>query len=303
MKDTFDYTMHWISSLTVHAGVFHADDVFCGAMARIINPDAEIYRVNKAEIDTDVENGIIVADIGFGRFDHHQPDCPFREDGIKHCAASRLWLVYGFTVVKTLCPDMDDQSAEIICGHIYNIMLRTISALDNWSEGFPKDVYSVSVMVKSFTPDWDGEKSYDEGFMDAVEFMSSALTREIGRKASELRAELYVRASLQQMTDGIFILEKYCPWERTAIATPEAKVVVYRSLRGGWDIEAVACDESRDTHRVKTPESWRGKMGDDAAKEMPGMKFCHEKGFVASFTTREYAENAARYLVENCSVS
>ena len=129
--------------------------------------------------------------------------------------------------------------------------------------------------------------------------MVSALKDEMESIAAEMRAEDYVRSRLQMMTGGVVVLEKYCPWKGPVIAAPEARTIVYPSLRGGWNIEPVPCDASESAYRVHVPDAWRGKQGADAKKEMPGMTFCHAKGFVAAFSAREYAENAAEYLAGN----
>ena len=65
-----------INKIIVHGGVFHADDVFCVALARIINPDCEVDRVFKIPdgVDVNATSGTVVADIGDGIFDHHHGD-------------------------------------------------------------------------------------------------------------------------------------------------------------------------------------------------------------------------------------
>ena len=77
-----------ISKLIVHDGVFHADDVLCAAMARSLNPDVWIQRTRRLD-PMDIElngNGVYIADVGGGKYDHHQPDAAVREDGAKYAA-------------------------------------------------------------------------------------------------------------------------------------------------------------------------------------------------------------------------
>jgi uncharacterized UPF0160 family protein len=86
--------MSEVNKLVVHAGLFHTDDVLCAAMARAINPDVWIVRTNTVEKDdarNDGTNGIYVADIGGGRYDHHQKDAAVREDGAKYAACGLLY--------------------------------------------------------------------------------------------------------------------------------------------------------------------------------------------------------------------
>lgn len=293
----YDTIKRTINTLTVHAGVFHSDDVFCAAVASILNKNATICRVENAEnIQTDIEQGNVVADIGMGPFDHHQKDCPYREDGIKHCGASRLWLVYGYSVVQTLYPEFDTDTCLYICEKIDRRLLQTISALDNGEENFPKQVYSVVEIVEGFRPAWDSEKKDDDYFMDAVAAMKLILTNEIAHHAAERRAIPYVQSCVKAMQQGVVVLGKYCPWKDVVIAEKNAKTIVYPSKRGGWNMEPVPNEREERTYRVKVPESWRGLRGDAAGALQKGMTFCHTKGFLIAFDTKENAVAAAQIL-------
>lgn len=82
-----------ISKLIVHDGVFHADDVLCAAMAKSLNPDVWIQRTRRLD-PMDIElngNGVYIADVGGGKYDHHQPDAAVREDGAKYAACGLLY--------------------------------------------------------------------------------------------------------------------------------------------------------------------------------------------------------------------
>ena len=64
--------------LIVHGGEFHADDVMTAAILKSLNPDIEIERVYS--VPDELSANTLVADIGFGKYDHHQddkalPDC------------------------------------------------------------------------------------------------------------------------------------------------------------------------------------------------------------------------------------
>ena len=298
--EKFDKETRTINTLTVHAGTFHSDDVFCGAVAQILNPKAVIRRVSKADTETDIEKGNIVADIGFGPFDHHQKDCPYREDGIKHCGASRLWLVYGMTAVKKVVPEISDEAAAAVCQGIYDGMLRTIAALDNGTADFPNTTFSIVNAVEGFRPEWDSEKTYDQGYFEAVAFVKQVLINEINAYAAEARAA-YVMSRVAAKEKGIVILEKYCPWKKPVIADKEAEIVIYPSLRGGWNLEPVPNEKEEITYRIHIPDEWRGTVGEAAAACQPGMTFCHAKGFLVSFETEDYAVRAAEELVRGSS--
>ena len=294
--DSFGYEYSTIHRLTVHAGTFHSDDVFCGAAASLLNPGVEIRRVAKADVETDLAAGEIVADIGFGPFDHHQKDCPLRDDGVRHCGASRLWLVFGPAVVKQVLGQQDDALAESVSRVIYNGMLHTIAALDNGDSCVSSAVYSVASMVESFRPNWDEDISFDQGYLRAVDCMKTLLKNEIFRAASACRAESYVRQRVAAMEDGVVVLEHFCPWKPVVMAEPSARAVVYPSLRGGWNAEPVPNEKEELTYRVHVPDAWRGTSGEAAGALCQGMTFCHAKGFLIAFDTRENAVRAAKQL-------
>ena len=54
-----------ISTITIHNGRFHADDVFCAALCQIINPKIQIFRTR----DLNEFKGLC-CDVGGGRYDH-----------------------------------------------------------------------------------------------------------------------------------------------------------------------------------------------------------------------------------------
>lgn len=55
-----------------HAGIFHADELFCTALFRILNPEFEVTRGFKPEEST----ADVIYDIGGGEFDHHGTRVP-----------------------------------------------------------------------------------------------------------------------------------------------------------------------------------------------------------------------------------
>lgn len=303
MTVRFDPTIRTVERLIVHSGTFHSDDVFCGAIARILNPGVEIKRVaDTSNLETDVDHGVVLADIGMGAFDHHQKDCPFREDGIKHCGASRMWLTYGTSVVRKICKteSLNDRAVYHICCAIYSGILRTISALDNGTDDFPKEVFSIATIIEGFRPAWDDTRTYDECYETAVGYMQTVLANEILRYKAEAKAESYVLSCIERMRDSVVVLERYCPWKDPVIADQRIKIVIYPSLRGGWNLEPVPNEKEEVTYRITIPEQWRGLRGEDALHQCKGMTFCHAKGFLCAFDLKENAIAAAMDLVKEC---
>ena len=159
MKNLNDVT---VNKIIVHGGVFHADDVLCCAMARLINPDVVIERCNNPvpeDVASDGSNGIWVADVGGGRFDHHQADARTHLHGSKYAACGLLYEVWK----STLTEGVDDPRNVAL----FEKMMRHIEMADNG-----ETMATSNIVINSFRPCWDDVFSMDEGFNEAVSFMN-----------------------------------------------------------------------------------------------------------------------------------
>ena len=286
-----------IEKIIVHNGVFHADDVACVSIARMLNPAVEWRRTSDTEgLDVNSDDKIIVADVGFGRFDHHGVVPKIRRDGGKHCGATLLWERFGAEAVKACNPQLDDAEAESVAKNVLEKVLYTIADGDN---GIYSSAFTINCAIAQFNPSWDVSNmdAYTEArFFAAVSLMDTVLTNTIESCAAELRAKSSVMEALSHMDNGIVILEKFTPWKKVLCANSKALVVVFPSNRGGYSIQIVPVASAGYETRIHTPEEWHGKQGREAERTMPGMKFCHRNGFIASFNTKENALAAARFV-------
>lgn len=154
-----------ISKLVVHDGVFHADDVLCAAMARSLNPDVWIQRTRRLD-PMDIElngNGVYIADVGGGKYDHHQPDAAVREDGAKYAACGLLYREWKDALFNT---------AE---GQQYfeDTYVKPIEVTDNGGER-----NMLSHAIGGLNPSWDQKTDWDAAFYEAVDRMSAILEAE-----------------------------------------------------------------------------------------------------------------------------
>lgn len=289
-----------IKKLYVHGGSFHADDVFCAAVLSIINRNLEVERVLITGKDlTDLENGILMADIGGGAFDHHQEDAAIRKDGIKHSAVTLLWKKYGHDCIRAVAPDVTEEGAAEISDTLYNGLLREIAVLDNGIAGvLPEGVTDISELIALFNPSWDSDEDHDKAFDAAVSFAREVLVRKIKLCASAHKAVDLVKEAIRKMDDGIIVLERNFPWEHIVVQEPEAKIVIYPSARSEIDLRLVPVEEGSFTTRLDVPDEWKGKRNEETEAYMHGMVFCHANGFVMSFDNFENAIAAAHYIVE-----
>lgn len=276
-----------ITTLYVHAGRPHADDVFCAVIAQILGCN-DIRRVNKLSEDVDVnaKDGIITADIGGGVYDHHGYDTPKRKDGVTHCAASRMWEYFGEEVIKTLYRDC--AKPGYVAYRVDKNILSTIAAYDN-GEG-ARDNYNLCNIIGDFCPSWNSTKTMDDAFFkDMIPFMKGVLKRYCDRIVASLEAEDMVTEAISKMENGIVVLPRFAPWQTYVTKNNDAKWVVYPSIRGGWNVQGVTIAFNTNETRANLPKEWYGKSGAEAARFCEGMTFCHNSGNLAAFDTAEHA--------------
>lgn len=307
--------MIYPKSIQVHPGTFHADDVICCVQAKILNKSVKIIRSDKGDIDSDLAARKIVADTGGGMFDHHQRGAKIRSDGCKHCAASLLWEFWGKDVIRKVYPGISDEHLEIAWKRIDNGMMRTLSITDNGiildkPLKFDSASNAISSVVGMFNPTWI-ENDNDENnsitsnmFMQALEITMKIFKRYIINEVDEAQATLEVMQLIEDKkhngkVDEVLILDRYISWEEAVEAYDDILVVVYPSMRGGWNIQMAPVKQGSFNTKITVPQHWKGyRQGVKQNRPMEGMTFCHSSGFIAAFETKDAAVRAARYVVK-----
>lgn len=259
-----------MNRILVHAGTFHADDVMCVAIMKCINPDIQVERVFR--VPEDIGTDVLVADIGLGKYDHHQSDCELREDGKKHAACGLVFRDFG----KGLFPTEESAQAFI------DRYIVPIEDADNGEAPNP-----LSSTIGAFNPCWD-EPQDGTGFDDAVEFCIGVLKRSIHRAEANHRAEVEVSEAVSNSSDGVVILDKYLPTPNF-IGTG-AKLIVCPSNRGGWQLLTVKVEKDSFIDVISLPEYW-------LESKPEGCTFVHQARFIASFDTKEAAVKAAKSVL------
>ena len=151
--------------IVVHAPVpFHSDDVMCVAMAKRLNPDVVVEFNNSPSLEDiadEGKTGIYVADVGRGRFDHHQMDAKVREDGNKYAACGLLYEVWKDKLFPDIFPNnMDLQK------YFEEVYIKPIEQADN---GIAQNTLSSAIGL--FNPEWnDKETDPKLKFFEAVDF-------------------------------------------------------------------------------------------------------------------------------------
>jgi uncharacterized UPF0160 family protein len=265
--------------IVVHGGVFHADDVMCVAMAKILNPEVKVERDSRPseqDIADEGRTGIYVANVGKGKFDHHQTDCAIREDnGEKHAACGLLFDVWK----DQLFPN---EKSEKIFEQNYII---PIEITDNGGERNP-----FSQMVSAQTPTWDSKESMDDAFFRTVDTIQLVVEKEIENAVSKEKAKNIVQEKIQEAEKehhGIVVLDTFVPWQSEVIPS-DNKFVMYPSIRteGHWNLQVVPASETTRGAKQDLPAEWRD------GEKPEGLCFVHNGLFISEFDTKEHALNA-----------
>lgn len=263
-----------------HGGNFHADDVFSSALLRILNPHIEILRGNVVPEEFD---GIIY-DVGRGKFDHHQNQKLYRENGIPYAAFGLLWKEFG----RLLLTDADAEAFD-------KDFIQQMDLSDNTGE-----YHELSRIISDFNPAWDAEVSIDERFLEAVDFAQTILKNRIQKILAKRKAQKEVMRLLDEQEGSVLVMDRFHPWKDVVCASDKL-FVIFPSARGGYMIQAVP--KSADAVEIKKafPVEWRGKTKEEL-KEITGIEtftFCHMSGFICSADTIEDAKKIVQ-LSERC---
>lgn len=113
----------------VHDGLFHADDVFSGAMIQICNPNATPIRSRNAY---ELEACDIVIDVGGGYYDHHSAIKVYRPlSNIPYCGFGLLWRDYAEQVIQALLPNLSEDTIIYTKQRIDYEIVTFIDGMDN----------------------------------------------------------------------------------------------------------------------------------------------------------------------------
>ena len=249
-----------------HAGVFHADDVFATALLKLINPSFQTKRVNRLE--ENIPDDVIIYDIGFGQFDHHQADKKLREDDTPYASFGLLWDHYKEEIKEKI--GLADKHIKIIDENL----VRPIDLQDNGGNH-----NTLSDAIAEFNPvELNGItptlEDFDEAFEDAVSFATRVLKNSIAKQRASYEQELYLKKAIakeeEQTNEGLTLfLEKFVSLQdediKRALLESRFCFVLSSNPRGGYTLRQVC-------GKLKFPQEW---CGAEKEKLPEGVSFCH----------------------------
>ena len=263
-----------------HAGYFHADEVFATViMSHKIN-DLVVARVTKVPEACEK----LVYDIGGGRYDHHQTDKRYREDGLPYAAVGLIWEDFGKDVLLQM--GVEEKLISSVWAQIDQSLIRGIDASDNGvSLNGCYDILTINKIIGIYNPEWDETKEADTAFLEACTIADQIFNRVVKNVASEMRSIEYVREAMRTAKGRIIYLEKYVPWQRCVCmedVEDRFLFVVYPSNRGGYNVQSVPTSPESFEMRQGLPQIWRGLRGEEL-RLLTGIEdaeFVHSAGFI-----------------------
>ena len=276
-------------NVVVHGGCFHADDVACIALLKLVHNEVNVIR--KFKVDVDTETADYILDIGRVDkvtenqviLDHHQTPELIEGTEVKHCAFSKL------------TERMIDPDNILFKKHLYNALVLPVAAQDNgqnYSEFglVPSPLTFVNAMGLSWK---DDQKLNDQRFGEVVNMAMMVIKNIIKTIEDKIEAVDEVTAAIRKMEGGVLVLDRYLPWVDSVIeynnGEPKVKLVIYPSNRGGFNIQVVPIKGGSFESWLKIPE------------EVTNFEGCSGQahGAFAFFDNLDNAVAAARKIVKN----
>lgn len=299
-----------VTTIAVHNGKFHADDV-CAVATMLLylgiaDPESMAVKILRTRDKEQLDKADYVFDVGMEynperhRYDHHQDGgAGVRDNGISYAAFGLAWKHFG----KQLC-----ESKEV-ADKIERHMVIPLDAADNGEDYFDMREhkllpYSAQVIVGSFLPTWQEERSEEilyEKFIELVRYAMVVIKREIAQAKAIVEGHAHVEEAYNDAEDKrVIILDIKLPWEERMEQYPEPLFVVYPQ-DDMWRARAVKKGTDLFTNRKDFPQAWAGLDSEELPK-VTGVEdalFCHRKLFTIAAKTKEGILELVKQALEN----
>lgn len=290
-----------------HGAKFHADDVFCTVILDKIVEGNTLIRVLEVPEEYKIRKDKIIYDIGWGELDHHQKGGNGeRENGIRYAAFGLIWKKYGIEYLRKI--GIDEEMINLVWKYLDTEFVQLVDSIDNGQidkGAIDIPLVTVSDVIDYYNPNWNEEKSYNDGFAEAYIIAEKIWKQKVNSVFCKLQAKTEVDKAIENSNGGFVVLDKYMPYQDFVINSenPKAKdllYAIYPSNRGGYGIQAIQKAVNTFENRKPFPEAWGGLKDEDLQK-VSGIKtarFCHNARFLCTTETLEDAIELAKKAVE-----
>ena len=258
-----------MKKMGIHNGIFHADDVFCVALMQSIYEALEIIRIRDESLLATCD---VVADVGNGKYDHHDVEKKKRENDIPYCAFGLLWEDFGLDYIRSQFPKLTDQKIQQeVAEKVALFFIQQIDAQDNGVDVMQSDVPVMTLcdIINSYVPIGVQEDEIEKAFYEAVVFGKMVLYKEAQKYVEHYENQRMIQAELAKQNveeSHILVLEKSVPWKEAVIELdPQEHVqyVVYQDVTGSWCTQVVPKEANSFAARKNLPVTWGGLRGEE----------------------------------------
>lgn len=275
-----------------HSGTMHTDEVFATAFLDLYKKDVTIIRLPQIE-NKEIQDDVLIFDIGRGKYDHHQEDAATRENGIKYSSFGLLFRDFGKEYLK----QQNIENIDEVFTTVDKELVEGIDAVDNGvfpEINAPFKIKTLDDIIKACNPSFGSNQDENEQFIKAVELAKIIFQEVLYNTIGKVKAKKIVLEKLKHTTKDYLELEEYIPYEETVLKNEEGNHILfalYPSNRGGWGIKTIKKSVEDKTDRLQFPESWAG-LENKELEERTGIKdviFCHTGRFLMTCKTKEAA--------------
>jgi uncharacterized UPF0160 family protein len=301
----------------VHSGLFHGDDVFAVAAAKILWPEAEILRVRELPKDFSNINDIALDIGGEFSFSNNIYDHHFKGgNDDQKAAVGKFWSYFGtFIVEAELGVNVYfKEEIELITDRIYTTLLASIDRADigisDWAP-ISEDMQhlSASAFISSMNIDVSDEESQFDNFMVAVNAAKIALIGSICQAQKWVEMKNIIKNGIKHFQGKVLEVSQGGPWQEHILNNSKhdnVLFVMFPSERGGYCIQSVPDKMGSFGTRKSFPKRLCGLRGQELSDAIGGLDspyessvFCHPGGFIGGAETIDDTLKLANFAASN----
>lgn len=294
-----------VDKIITHSGIFHADEVFACALARLYwGLNVPIVRTrDTAAIETaKTDPRILLLDVGESydphllNFDHHG-----RPKQNRPQAAHKWTIPYAtFGLLWSHCADI---VALDVWKEIDDGLVAAVDAADHGIRCVGPN-FGISSVISQLNPNWINSAppdAFNQAFVMALEMAIRVLKNNMNAVTASLDAASMISAALadKDRHPGLVVLDRYMPlknfdWHKK----PTIFYAIYPNLQQtGW---CIRCIEDKRGPRLLLPETWRGLHGPALviASGCAEAEYTDNSGRLMEVKTKASAVHIARSIVQ-----
>lgn len=291
-KDEIDYHIETKGGLYVatHAGKRYLDDI-CG-VALFTRLGAEPLRVDRAE-RIRLNPKYLLFSTGGGKYDHHQSDKRYRENGVPYSSLGLVFKDFGAVFVGTYLESNSPHFDEVVKRFDSEI----VQCIDAHVNGYPLGIYEFRWVIPAIAIvdkiDSEDDHAYVLGILEGC----------IRELASRIEVEHHVNLAIAEGGNGLMILDPGCSFIQTvrrynisAQGIKDPMYLVVHPNETNWTLRCVPDTFNDHAYPLKLPVSWLTDPPIGCYNDK--LTFVHKELWMATFDSKAHAVHAAAKLLE-----